>query len=186
MAQYLSVSQYAAKYQKDVGNIRRMLLSNRLNGIKIGNQWAIESSTPYPNDKRVSDGSFINYRKILILKKNKRLFRLLDTMFNELSSIYGKNIVKIIIYGAYARGEQEEDSGIDIALFINKLNEKQRSLMLDCVTKYEDEIGKSLSVIEIENKIYDKWMNTLPIYKSIKKEGITLWQAKAQRKPQTK
>lgn len=175
MAQYLSVTQYALKHQKDVGNIRRLLLSNRLPGIKIGNQWAIDSSAPYPDDKRISLGKYVNYRKTLALKKNKVLIGELTKMFEELSLIYGKDITAITIYGSYARGEQKEDSDIDIALFVKKIKKDNTDKMLECVAKYELDVGKVLSVIEIDNKKYNKWKKILPFYKNINKEGITLW-----------
>ena len=175
MVQYLSVTQYAEKYQKDVGNVRRMLLTNRLKGIKIGNQWAIDSNTPYPEDKRISLGNYINYRKVLILKKHKELLDLLRNMFDELSTIYGDNVTEMSLYGSYARGEQTEDSDVDIALFVNKLDKKKRDKMISCVAKYELEIGKVLSVIEVENKKYKEWFKAMPFYRNIKKEGIALW-----------
>ena len=62
MAEYLSVSQYAQKHGKDVGNIRRLLAAGRIPGIKIGNQWAIEADTPFPEDKRVTTGAYKNWR----------------------------------------------------------------------------------------------------------------------------
>ena len=47
--------------------------------------------------------------------------------------------------------------------------------MLECVAKYELDVGKVLSAIEIDNKKYNKWKKILPFYKNINKEGITLW-----------
>ena len=51
MVEYISVSQYAKKHNKDVGNVRRLLIQKRLNGMKIGNQWIINSDEKYPDDK---------------------------------------------------------------------------------------------------------------------------------------
>ena len=175
MEQYLSVTQYALKHQKDVGNIRRLLLNGRLQGFKVGNQWVIREDEPYPKDERISSGLYFNQRQKLKFKKNKELIEKLNPMFYELSLIYGESIISIVIYGSYARGTQEDESDIDIALFLDNQDKGNTRKMLSCVSKYELEIGKVLSVIEVDNKQYCSWSKVIPFYKNISKEGITLW-----------
>lgn len=61
--EYLSVSQFAEKYGKDVSNVRKLINSGRISAIKIGNQWAIPSDAKPPADKRVKSGEYCNWRK---------------------------------------------------------------------------------------------------------------------------
>ena len=63
MERYLSVSEFAARYGKDPGNIRRLIAQGRIPAVKIGNQWAIPSDTRPPADKRVKTGKYRNWRK---------------------------------------------------------------------------------------------------------------------------
>ena len=39
--EYISVTQFAQKFGKDVGNVRKLIKDGRIPAIKIGNQWAI-------------------------------------------------------------------------------------------------------------------------------------------------
>ena len=55
--EYISVTQFAQKFGKDVGNVRKLIKDGRIPAIKIGNQWAI------PADKRVKSGEYRNWRK---------------------------------------------------------------------------------------------------------------------------
>ena len=55
--EYISVTQFAQKFGKDVGNVRKLIKDGRIPAIKIGNQWAI------PSDKRVKSGEYRNWRK---------------------------------------------------------------------------------------------------------------------------
>ena len=178
MERYLSVTQYALKHQKDAGNIRHLLLNGRLHGIKIGNQWAIKEDEPYPKDERISSGLYFNQRQKAKIKSNKELMDKLNPLFYELSLIYGESMTSIVIYGSYARGTQEDESDIDIAVFLDKQDKENTRKMLVCVSKYELETGKVLSVIEIDNKQYCSWKEVVPFYKNISKEGITLWKKK--------
>lgn len=45
-AEYISVTQFAQKFGKDVGNVRKLIKDGRIPAIKIGNQW---QSLPMPN-----------------------------------------------------------------------------------------------------------------------------------------
>ena len=56
---YLSVTEYAAKVGREVSAVRRMLISGRLPGMKIGNQWIIAADTPLPADNRIKSGKYV-------------------------------------------------------------------------------------------------------------------------------
>lgn len=172
----LSVREYARKYHKDAGNIRRMLASGRLNGIRIGNQWAINESTPYPADKRVRNGSYRNWRKRIGCLSEPGLFRSVNRLIERLQCIYGSHLTRVVLYGSYARKMQTEESDVDIALFLTPGHTKKMSQqMYRCVAEEELKTGKTLSVLGIDESKYNTWKDTLPFYKNIDKEGIILW-----------
>ena len=47
--------------------------------------------------------------------------------------------------------------------------------MIDAVSKYELVTGKVISAIEIDYKQFNTWKDSMPFYKNIQREGITLW-----------
>ena len=178
MVNYISVTEYAKLYGKDPGNIRRLLIAGRIKGIKIGNQWAIKEDTKYPKDKREISGKYHNSKKLSVLKRDKELMATLTNMANELKEIYGPILANITIYGSYARGTQTDESDVDIAIMLKeKASEKVNNKMINCVAKHELECGKTLSAIDIDLNMYNKWKSTLPFYRNISKEGIVLWKA---------
>lgn len=175
MEEYLSVTQYALKNQKDVGNVRRLLLSGRLPGMKVGNQWIIKKDTPYPLDNRIKEGKYINQRGKNKFYKNKPIVNNLLYLVKELETIYEDDAIAVVVYGSYARGTESPDSDIDIAIFVSKTSKKKRDLMIEAVSKYELMTGKVISAIEIDYKQYNAWKDSMPFYKNIQREGITLW-----------
>ena len=177
MQGYYTVNEYAAIMNKDSSNIRKLLINGKIHGEKLGRQWIIPKDTVYPTDNRVKSGDYRNWRDaVKINQKNSQLMRALKNMCKELSSLYGKTLEKIVLYGSYARGEESEESDVDIALILkNESNESQHDQMLDIVVNYELMLDHVLSVVPIESEQFHEWKNTLPFYKNVDKEGVTLW-----------
>ena len=178
MEKYLSVTEYANINHKDVGNIRRLLLTNRIEGTKVGKQWMIKEGTPYPKDSRVKDGRYLNIRRIRTFYSKKELAGILKEMSARLMLLYKEDLKAVVIYGSYARGTETIDSDIDIALMVRQTIKERRNLMIEIVSEYELLIGKTISAIEIEESKYDKWEDVVPFYRNVKKEGIVLWKKK--------
>jgi predicted nucleotidyltransferase len=181
MVDYLSVTEYAKLHRKDPGNIRRLLASGRIPGEKVGKQWIIPSGAVYPEDKREKSGRYHNWRKRIGIQNNKKiLMDNISEMISSLSVIYGSLMYKAILYGSYARGEETNESDVDIAiLLLDKPNRETTKKMVDCVASYELKCDKVLSVIDINYDKFNKWKDVLPFYKNILKEGIVLWKTEA-------
>lgn len=179
MSEYYTVSEYAKKYGKDPGNIRRMLIKGRINGEKLGKQWIIPKNTEYPDDGRIKSGSYKNWRRRAYINQSfPKLLKSLTEMSCRLKSVYGEFLDKVVLYGSYARGEQSEYSDVDIAVILKDGNtEKMHDEMLDLVVDYELDLAVTLSVVPIEYENYLEWNRVLPYYMNIEKEGIVLWQA---------
>ena len=177
MSDFYTVSQYAEIIGKDPGNIRRMLISGVLEGEKVGNQWLIPKSTDYPKDRRVKSGEYRNWRqRVKLNSKYPKLLEKLTEMCDSFSSIYGDYIAEIVLYGSYARGQETDESDIDMALILKeKQTEEQYDKMTDVIVDYQLDLGVTLSVISFEQREYAEWRNSLPFYRNIAKEGIVLW-----------
>ena len=177
MNEFYTVSQYAAIYGKDSGNIRRMLINGTLEGKKVGKQWLIPKTAKLAEDRRLKSGKYRNWRnKIRINNKHPQIIKQLSEMCKKIGEIYEDVIDKIVLYGSYVRGQETPDSDIDIAVFLKlPQTDEQHKKMIDIVVDYELKLGVTLSVISIEKDNFNEWNSTLPFYKNIVKEGITLW-----------
>jgi uncharacterized protein len=83
---------------------------------------------------------------------------------------------EIILYGSYARGDNREDSDIDVLVLVNNdmLSYQDKKKISYPLYELETEIGIIISPV-----IYDKqlWKNKhyiTPFYKSIQSDGILL------------
>ena len=179
MNEYYTVSEFSKITGKDPGNIRRMLIAGRLEGEKVGKQWLIKKTAKYPDDERVSSGKYHNSRKLSLLRaKNNHLLKVLKRLVTYLCLICGENIDEVVLYGSYARGTNDDESDVDIAVVLKKeFSKKIHDLMIDKIVDLELECDKVLSVVTVKYDDYNNDNNISPFYKNIKKEGIVLWKA---------
>ena len=177
MKEYYTVNEFSEITGQDTGNIRRMLIYGLLAGEKIGRQWLIPKDAEYPSDGRVKSGEYKNWRKRAIVNKAAPgLMNELTRMSEKIAAIYGESLERVILYGSYARGEQTDESDVDVAVLLKgKDSKRKHDKMIDLVVDYELDLALTLSVISIDYSNYQQWNKNLPFYKNIEKEGIVLW-----------
>jgi excisionase family DNA binding protein len=179
MDNYYTVTEYAKHFNCDTGNVRRMLINGTIKGEKMGYQWIIPKTEGYPDDKRVNNGEYKNWRKRKTINQScPHLLNKLSVLSKDLKEIYGDSLDTIILYGSYARGEQSEESDIDLAIVLKEGHtKKMHDNMLDKVVDYELNLGKTLSIVCVEYNEYLCWQRVSPFYKNLAKEGIVIWKA---------
>ena len=59
----ISLSQFVEMHGKDKSNAVRLIREGRLPAVRIGRQWCIEESTPWPSDNRVKNGHYKGWRE---------------------------------------------------------------------------------------------------------------------------
>lgn len=103
----------------------------------------------------------------IILKKLIEVYR----------TVYGDAIVKVVLYGSYARGDYNTDSDVDIVALVRGSREKlqeQLKEIWDISSELELEYGTILSPTVIPYEEFVKYQDDIPYYHNIAKEGVEL------------
>lgn len=92
-------------------------------------------------------------------------------------SVYGDDLVKVVLYGSYARGDFKADSDIDIVAIVQgdreALQEQLKRVWDESFDLgMEHEMILSPTVIPYEE--YKKYQNDLPYYRNIEREGVLI------------
>lgn len=97
-------------------------------------------------------------------------------LVNGIVSIMENKLVSIVLYGSVARGTNTEESDVDIALIMRgKLDFDTEDKLSDFIVDMNLKYDKVFSVIDIDISHFQKWVNALPFYQNVKREGIVLW-----------
>lgn len=106
------------------------------------------------------------------------LQRVLDAVKNASKRLYGDKLDRIILFGSYARGDNTEESDIDIMIVLNCETDdvkKLRSLTAEMASDISLEQEVFLSILLRDKKHFENNLDFLPFYQNIAREGIMVY-----------
>ena len=105
----------------------------------------------------------------------------LNIILSELAAaykeVYGTDVVQILLYSSYARGDYDENSDVDITAIVRGNREdlqKKLKLIWERSQELELEYETILSPVVIPYDEYNEYKEALPYYKNIENEGVEL------------
>ena len=111
---------------------------------------------------------------------SEHLNEILKKYVKDVLKVYGSQLKTVILYGSYARGDNDSDSDIDIMILVDltdkEIEEKGR-LLSDMTFEYNFENDLSIMPIVKDLNHFNKWLRSYPFYYNIKKEGVELYAA---------
>jgi predicted nucleotidyltransferase len=110
--------------------------------------------------------------------KSKPFLHVLDEVKEELIKIFGDKLRHLILYGSYARNEQDPESDIDIMILVEESEEalrKYRYIVSDVMAELSLKHDKLISLIEIPYTRYNEYLDVLPFYRNVYDEGIEIY-----------
>ena len=101
--------------------------------------------------------------------------QILKSFVKELKDKHGAKIEMIILFGSVARGEDREDSDIDVLVITNYDSFKMQNLISDITIKFLLEYGIYISAKSLSVEEYDqmKKINS-SFYKNIIRDGVVV------------
>nr|WP_284708509.1 nucleotidyltransferase domain-containing protein [Sporomusa sphaeroides] len=95
-----------------------------------------------------------------------------------MKDIFGSKLRQVILFGSYARGEQEEDSDMDIMVLVD-LNDSElnqyNNVIAEVITDISIKYGVLPSIIDKNYEHFHHWVPFLPFYRNVKTEGVEFY-----------
>lgn len=110
--------------------------------------------------------------------KDQRFRAILSDVETETRKLFGTRLKQLILYGSYARNQQDPESDIDIMMLVDenenslrKYNYKIADIMTHLSLKYDTFI----SLTDETCSRYNDYLDTLPFFRNIADEGIEIY-----------
>ena len=99
--------------------------------------------------------------------------KILIEIKSRLAEVYGSRLVEVILYGSVARGEEHEDSDIDVLVLLKGPVKLCDDLMTNIETLYPLTLkwGHSISPKPVDAEEYRTY--DCPLFRSVREEGIS-------------
>jgi len=96
-----------------------------------------------------------------------------------IEKIFGEKLKEVILFGSYARGDNDAESDVDIAILANIPKEDEMkyidaiiALMSELDSKYNYAVLLSPTVLSYS--FFTQWQDTIPFYRNIIDDGVKL------------
>ncbi len=111
----------------------------------------------------------------------RELEEILKKYTADVRALYGERLCEVILYGSYARGDNREDSDIDIMILVENLDDEEiyhKGKTLSQFT-YDYNDGNDILIMPIVVDIhhFNRWVRAYPFYNNVSREGINLYEA---------
>jgi uncharacterized protein len=106
-----------------------------------------------------------------MIRRKQHIIQLIRQKVNELDGT-----AEVILYGSRARGDNKRDSDWDVMILLNRKNvdKKIEQTFRHHLLDVELEIGVPISVFVYSKSEWEGKYSITPLFKSIKKEGISI------------
>lgn len=112
------------------------------------------------------------------MREQNRLEVITEAVKRAYLNVYGKDLIEILLYGSYARGDFNEFSDIDFAAIV-KGNRITLQSELKKVWEETNDIGLEyeimVSPVVIPLDEYQEYKHDLPYYRNIDREGVKIF-----------
>ncbi len=110
--------------------------------------------------------------------KNKQFLGILSDIKEEVLKVFGCKLKQLVLYGSYARNEQDPESDIDIMALVDENESTLRkatypiaTIMTQLSLKYDIFV----SITEETCHRYNEYRDVLPYFQNIYNEGIEIY-----------
>ena len=107
--------------------------------------------------------------------RQEHLSQVLDNTRSGLLGIFGDCLERVLLFGSYARGDQDEESDIDVMALV-KMPKEQLAGYRRRVNHLSSEIDLRhdvfLSITLQDSETFHRFAHTLPFFQNVSREGI--------------
>ena len=112
--------------------------------------------------------------------KREDLTVILNELAENIQNLLGDKLAKIVLYGSCARGDNSQESDVDVLVMTVLSSEENRKIRRDLnriFSRISLKHDVLLSMFLIDKASYEARMGFVPFYQNIAQDGVTIYAA---------
>lgn len=109
---------------------------------------------------------------------DSKIIEIINKVKDNAQTIFGEKLTDVILFGSYARDDQNAESDLDIMIIVNMDAfdlKKYRDTIVDMEVDISLDYDIVLSIMLQSESEFKKYHNVLPFFISIVNEGISMY-----------
>ncbi|MCP5107132.1 MAG: nucleotidyltransferase domain-containing protein [bacterium] len=110
--------------------------------------------------------------------KNDEFLNILSDVKEEVINLFGDSLRQLILFGSYARNQQDPESDIDIMILAEESEDelrKNRPMVVDIMAELSMKHEKLISLTQVPYTRYNEYLDVLPFYRNVYDEGVEIY-----------
>ncbi len=106
-----------------------------------------------------------------------RISTVLYQFASQLRQLLGDDLIKVILYGSYARGDFCPNLDVDLMILVKRKPEEVHLIenqIYDMAFDIELETGIDISPLIKSADQFNYWVDVLPFYRNVQNEGVII------------
>ncbi len=107
--------------------------------------------------------------------QQQRVTSIMKEIVASMKTIFGEKLRQVLLFGSYARGDQEQYSDMDIMVLVTLTDEEVKSYndaIVDVMSEISLKYGVLPTIIGKNYEHFYHWVPYLPFYRNVRAEGI--------------
>jgi len=107
----------------------------------------------------------------------EQISNILEFVRQQSLVLFSKTLKSVILYGSYARGDNTNDSDIDIMVLVDMgkhdlMSYRKAISSLSSQIDLEYDVFTSIKLQDYQT--YSEWLNVVPFYQNVQREGVVV------------
>jgi len=121
---------------------------------------------------------YITIMKTINVIDNKEFLTILADVKVEVIKLFGEKLQQLVLFGSYARNEQDSESDVDIMILAEEGEDelrKNRPLVANIIAELSLKHEKLISLTQVPYTRYHEYLDILPFYRNVYDEGVEIY-----------